>query len=266
MYILQDTLTVVIDASDNPSGVFAFRTASLTLSDDGPTSGELEVSRTGSSDGEVIISWEALYTDGEEHVVALARILVTTQGIITFSDNSPTPDTNIQLQLGTNGVSACARQHLRIRFHYLVYFMQVPESGEQFSVLLSSSTPGVGFGSPVQAVVTVLPRVIATFRIAPDNLVNIVTRPEELLLVIERTEGLQITAQVSYRTLQATQPIVVGKLQPFQPAQAQMQFTQIDQTSLIFNPGDTSLTVDVPVLSIGSIPAAFRVQIDSTTQ
>ena len=133
-------------------------------------------------------------------------------------------------------------------------------------MLLSSLTPGVGFGSPVQAVVTVLPRVIATFRIAPNNLVNIVTRPESLPIVIERTEGLQITAQVSYMTLQATEPIVIGQLQPFQPALAQIQFTQIDQTNLIFNPGETSRTVDVPVISVGSIPAAFLVQIDSTTQ
>lgn len=118
----------------------------------------------------------------------------------------------------------------------------------------------------MQAVVTVFPRVIASFRIAPDNLVNIVTRPEVLALVIERTEGSQITAQVSYMTLQATQPVVVGQLQPFQPAQAQIQFTQIDQTNLIFNPGDTSMTVEVPVLSVGTTPAAFLVEVVSTTQ
>ena len=129
--LLQDTLTVVIDASDNPSGVFAFRTASLRLSDDGPTSGELEVSRIGSTDGEVRIMWEALYTDGEDHMVPLEDILVNTRGSITFSDNQATPDTNIQLQLGTNGVSVCARQHLQNNYHIYFHRFQSQESSSQ---------------------------------------------------------------------------------------------------------------------------------------
>lgn len=94
----------MIDASDNPSGVFSFLTASLTLSEDGPTMGELEVQRTNSLAGSVVITWEALYTDGEGHMVPVTDILLNTRGTITFPDNSATPDSNIQLQLRADGV------------------------------------------------------------------------------------------------------------------------------------------------------------------
>lgn len=94
----------MIDASDNPSGVFSFLTASLTLSEDGPASGELEVQRVSSFSGEVVIAWQALYSDGEEHAVPVDDILLNSQGIITFPDNSATSDSNILLQLRPNGV------------------------------------------------------------------------------------------------------------------------------------------------------------------
>ena len=101
----QNTLRVVIEASDNLAGIFSFITASLRLSEDGPSSGELEVRRTDGLVGMVTLEWEALYTDDEEHTVPLSDILVTTRGRITFSDNSATSDINIQLQLEPNGVS-----------------------------------------------------------------------------------------------------------------------------------------------------------------
>lgn len=96
----------MIDASDNPAGLFSFLTASLTLSEDGPVMGVLEVQRSVSLVGRVEIAWEALYTDGEQHTVPLADILLNTQGIITFPDNSATPDPNsrILLQLRANAV------------------------------------------------------------------------------------------------------------------------------------------------------------------
>lgn len=99
---MQDMLSVVIDASDNPAGVFSFLTVSLTLSVDGPSMGELEVQRTSSFAGSVVIDWIALYTDGAVHEVPLAGILLSTQGTITFPDNSATPNSNILLQLGDN--------------------------------------------------------------------------------------------------------------------------------------------------------------------
>ena len=94
----------MISASDNPSGVFSFLTASLALSEDGPASGQLEVQRMNSLSGEVVIAWEALYTDGQPHQVPLQDILLETRGTIIFRDNSATPDSNILLQLRDNGV------------------------------------------------------------------------------------------------------------------------------------------------------------------
>ena len=97
----------MIDASDNPLGVFSFLTASLTLSGDGPVMGELEVQRTLSQTERVSIMWEALYTDGEQHPVPVEDILVTTQGTIVFPDGSATPEpsSRIILQLRPDLVS-----------------------------------------------------------------------------------------------------------------------------------------------------------------
>lgn len=98
----------MIDASDNPGGLFSFITASLRLSEDGPSSGELEVRRTSGFAGVVVLTWEALYTDGEVHAVQLSDILVSTTGTLTFPDNSPSPTTNIQLQLQPDRVHCCS--------------------------------------------------------------------------------------------------------------------------------------------------------------
>lgn len=92
-------MEVTIEPSDNPAGVFSFITASLTLSRDGPSEGELEVRRVSGLSGSVMIEWEALFTDGMNHSLDISAILVNTRGAITFEDNSPTPVTNIQLQL-----------------------------------------------------------------------------------------------------------------------------------------------------------------------
>ena len=104
----QDTLRVVIDASDNPNGVFSFLTASLTLREDGPAMGELEVRRTSGLVGRVTLMWEAMYTDGQQHAVPVTDILVSAQGTIIFPDNSATPElqSRIILQLRDNTVSS----------------------------------------------------------------------------------------------------------------------------------------------------------------
>lgn len=98
-------MSVTIEASDNPAGVFSFLTASLVLSENGPTTGELEVRRIGNLAGVVAISWEALYTDGEEHAVPVDAFLLNSRGTITFGDNSATSDVNIVLELISNAVS-----------------------------------------------------------------------------------------------------------------------------------------------------------------
>ncbi len=88
--------TVTIAASDFPAGVISFVTASLTLSEDTQTSGELIVRRTGGVMGVVPIRWVANVAPG---------ILATSEGVITFADGSMTPDTNILLQLRGDSVS-----------------------------------------------------------------------------------------------------------------------------------------------------------------
>lgn len=96
---------MVIVASDNPAGVVSFLTASLLLSASDPSSGELEVRRTGNLDGVAVISWEAVYTDGEEHTVPVDAFLLNSRGTITFGDDAATPDVNILLELIPNAVS-----------------------------------------------------------------------------------------------------------------------------------------------------------------
>ena len=141
--------------------------------------------------------------------------------------------------------------------------VQVPESGEEFSVRLSSSMEGVGFGSPVVAAVTVLPRVIPTFRIAPDNLINVVISSQQPLpIVIERVNGQQTVATLPYSTVQPSEPVSVRGLPPIQPAQPQVDFAQI-QTSVTFASGEESAIVNIPILSVGSSPVVFFVVIGS---
>ena len=71
----------------------------MALSEDGPTSGELEVRRSNGLSGMVVVSWVA-----HSEAVDVSRILVNTGGTITFDDNSATPNTNIVLQLKPDGV------------------------------------------------------------------------------------------------------------------------------------------------------------------
>lgn len=123
----------------------------------------------------------------------------------------------------------------------------------------------MGLGSPTDAVVTVRPQVVSTFRIALDNLINVVTSPQELEIVIERVSGQQSVAQISYSTVQPRQPVTIGGLAPFPPAQPQVDYTQIE-TSLTFNSGDVSQIVRIPILFVGASPVAFQVQIGSTIQ
>lgn len=141
----------------------------------------------------------------------------------------------------------------------------MPATGEQFSVRLSSPSVGVGFGTRVESLVTVQPRVIATFTIAADDLINVVTLAQDIVVVIERIAGLQTTAQLNYNTSQPRQPVVIGRLPPIQSAIPQVHFTQI-QTSLTFNPGEESSSIAIPILSVERTPVAFLVQIGSPTQ
>lgn len=126
---------------------------------------------------------------------------------------------------------------------------------------LSSVTVGVGFGAPMEAVVTVL---VSTFLVASNNLTVVASTPQQVSILIERTDGLQITAVVNYNTTQPRQPVAIGSL-TFPPAQPQVHFTQI-QTTVTFYPGDVSHLINIPILSVPDAPVAFVVQIASTGQ
>lgn len=125
-------------------------------------------------------------------------------------------------------------------------------------------TPGVGFGVPVQAVVTVQPRIVSTFNLAFDNLTIVASTAQQVSLLIQRTDGLQTTAVVIYNTTQPRQPVAIGSL-TFEPAQPQIHFTQI-QTTVTFNPGDVSHLIEIPIISVPDSPAAFFVQISAVGQ
>ena len=85
-----------IEASDFPVGVFSFITPSLNLSEDGQSSGELVVLRSGGLMGVATIRWVADVVPG---------VLVASEGSILFSVGSTTPDSNIVLQLQGDSVS-----------------------------------------------------------------------------------------------------------------------------------------------------------------
>lgn len=126
-------------------------------------------------------------------------------------------------------------------------------------------TAGVGFGVPLEALVTVQPRVMGTFHVASTNLTVVVTTPQEVSILIQRSDGLQTMAQVNYNTTQPRQPVIIGGLN-FEPAQPQVHYTRIGGTAVTFNPGDASHLITIPVLAIPDMPRAFFVQISSTGQ
>ena len=123
---------------------------------------------------------------------------------------------------------------------------------------------GVGFGTPIEATVTVQPRIVSTFQISANNLTNVVTTPQDVSIVIDRSGGTQIETQLNYNTTQPRQEVVIGKLQ-FQPALPHVHYSQIE-TSLSFLPGQTSRSISINVIAVDSPPAAFFVQIRSPLQ
>ena len=144
-------------------------------------------------------------------------------------------------------------------------YSQVPDGGEQFTVRLSSSTTGAGLGARVEALVNLQQRTIANFTVATTSIINVVSSTGVLPVTVDRTAGTQIMALISYNTSQPRQPVQIGRLPPFQPAQPHIHFPPI-QAPLTFNRGVESSTVEIPILSLGSTPVAFLVQINSTIQ
>lgn len=143
----------------------------------------------------------------------------------------------------------------------------MPSSGEKFSVLLSSSTSGVGFSVPSVATIIVRPRTVAVFQITDSNLTRLVTSATDnhLVLEVKRIVGLQTFARVSLTTVQLARAISVGG-QTFQPAQRYVHFA-VTNVSRNFDVGVETLTVLLEVIiSVGTTPLAFLVVLGSTSQ
>ena len=87
---------MTIEASDFPAGVVSFLIPSLNLSEDGQSSGELVVTRTGGLMGVASVRWVA---------VVPPSVLTMSEGVINFLDGDTLPDTNIVLQLQPDSVS-----------------------------------------------------------------------------------------------------------------------------------------------------------------
>ena len=96
--LLQDTTVVTIEASDNPGGVFSLSPTALTLSEEFASTGTITVQRAGGTLTEVMIEWEALYTDGKIHDTAINSILGVDRATLTFPIGVTTVDITLTLQ------------------------------------------------------------------------------------------------------------------------------------------------------------------------
>jgi len=90
----------MIEASDFPAGMVSFFTPFLNLSEDGQSSGELVVVRSGGLMGMASISWVAGISPS---------VLEVREGVLNFVDGAIMPDTNIVLRLQQDSVSRGVR-------------------------------------------------------------------------------------------------------------------------------------------------------------
>ncbi len=149
-----------------------------------------------------------------------------------------------------------------INFIFLIH-IQVSATSDVFTVRLSSDASGVGLDTPSDAIVTVLPRAVGMFRIAQSNLTSVATSVGEISLIVERTAGLESTSTLRYTTSSPREAVTIGRL-TFQPATPQLHFPVINVDTPSFNPGQTSVRIDVGVLSVGSSPVVFMIEIQAT--
>ena len=94
----QGTFQVAISENDNPRGTFSLSPSSLTLSEDTNPSGTLTITRDGGHFESVQIEWEALYTDGLDHLVDLSDILVTSRATLNFTAGQSSATISLQLR------------------------------------------------------------------------------------------------------------------------------------------------------------------------
>ena len=89
---------MTIAASDNPGGVFSLSPTAITLSEESTSTGTITVQRAGGTLTEVVIEWEALYTDGQIHDTAINSILGMDRAALIFPVGVTSVDIKLTLQ------------------------------------------------------------------------------------------------------------------------------------------------------------------------
>ena len=143
--------------------------------------------------------------------------------------------------------------------------MQVPASGLQFQVTLTSVTLSpleLGF-SQSSATVQVSARTRSQFLVVNSSLTKVVSSASDrVTLVIRRSRGVQTTSQVAVTTFSLISAATVGRL-TFQPAVPTVNFAPTSEL-FTFAPGQTELEVSVEaVIATSPSPLAFQVGVVS---
>ena len=117
--------------------------------------------------------------------------------------------------------------------------------------------------------VIVQPRTVSVFRIRQEDITRVVTATGSFTMVIQRVNGLQLSATVTYTTssvdrLEKTQPRV-GQL-TFDLAVPGIHFAKIENTREVFASGVSDRSVSLSVISVPSYPLAFFMDIGAQGQ
>uniref|UniRef100_A0A1X7VF86 Staphylococcus aureus surface protein A n=3 Tax=Amphimedon queenslandica TaxID=400682 RepID=A0A1X7VF86_AMPQE len=235
----KSTFEVGIYANDNQGGVFSIVTTSLSLDEDTQPEGTITVSRTGGLFERITIDWQTYYSDGGVHPVALGDLLVRDSGNVTFSPGQSLA--NITLALSPN---------------------KVPASGETFSLRISSSTVGITFAVRV-ATITAAPSRFSVYQFSVNSR-SVVATDLTQVLMIQRLQGLKLSSQVSYSTVESADPITVGEV-TFLPALASVHFTSVTSASVLFPIDVGNATIQLNIISADVIPRAFYVTLSVPT-
>ena len=149
-----------------------------------------------------------------------------------------------------------------------VVCVQVPSSGVQFEVTLSSPTwsePELGF-SLSSATISASPRTVSVFHVVNSSLARVVSAPtDRIQLSVQRTAGTQTQASISVTTMPFTSSVAVGGL-TFQPATPIVHFAPISQL-VTFSAGQSEQQIQVEaVIAVATSPLAFRVIVESSSR
>ena len=84
------------------------------------------------------------------------------------------------------------------------------------------------------------------------------------VLTIQRLQGLKLSSQVSYSTVESADPITVGEV-TFSPALASVHFTSVSGATVPFPIDVGNATIQLNIISADTIPRAFYVTLSVPT-